>query len=180
MATENSRFDCIDRHIEVPKTGITIVPIGDIHFNAPMFAKDVFADWCRKYKSMKDVYFLGVGDYLETLSASERRGISVALHDSSREWMDEQVTQDLEKLAKALEFTRGKWLGMLTGNHSYITGDGETLTQMLARRLDAKPLGVCAAIRLNLFRHGSGTQTNYDIWAHHGRGGEHTSVAVPS
>lgn len=171
MPSENSRFDCIEKRMLVPKTGIKIIPLGDVHYNAPMFAKDIFRQWCDTYRNQPDCYFIGLGDYLETMSGSERKAL-VALHDSSHEWLDEKITADVDALAEKLAFTKGKWLGMLSGNHNHITGDGETVTQMLARRLDAPALGVCAAIRLLFMRHPKcATTTCYDIWAHHGRGG---------
>jgi hypothetical protein len=154
----------------VPVDGITIVPIGDIHFNAPMFAADVFDAWCAKWKKKQNVYYVGVGDYLETLSTSERKALA-QIHSSSREWMDSRIMEDVDKLAAKLEFTKGRWLGMLCGNHNHISADGMTITQLLAKRLDAPALGVCAAIRLILNRTNSSAHLVYDIWAHHGTGG---------
>jgi predicted phosphodiesterase len=172
MPSENSRFDCIEKHITISATeGIRIVPIGDVHFNAPMFAKDVFNEWCAKYRNAENTYFIGVGDYLETFSGSERKAMA-AVHSSSKGWMDERVIEDVDKLAERLSFTKGKWLGMLSGNHNHITADGETITQLLAKRLGAPALGVCGAIRLLLLRKGNTRSVmKYDIWAHHGRGG---------
>jgi hypothetical protein len=173
MPTENSRFDRVGMDIHIKKR-LTIVPIGDIHFNAPMFSESVFRDWCKKYRARvaagEDIYFLGLGDYLETMSGSERKNSLSGLHESTREWLDEKINENIRSLAERLDFTKGRWLGMLAGNHNYIDGDGNTTTHMLAKLLDAKPLGVVAAIRLGIILPGKKAMC-YDIWAHHGRGG---------
>lgn len=155
------------------QNGFTLVPVGDVHFNAPMFAKDVFLAWCAKWarriKDGENVQFIGLGDYLETFSHSERKAL-MGVHESSKSWLDEQVESDVIKLCKLLDFTRGRWVGMLAGNHTYINEDGKALTAMIAERLVARVYGVNAAIRVCL--HGKyNTNLSYDIWAHHGRGG---------
>jgi len=176
MPRENSRYDVAYHDILMTDRELKIVPIGDIHFNAPMFAKDVFNEWCQKYKREKNCWFIGLGDYLETFSGSERKA-TAQLHASCKGWQDEKVTDDVNALAKRLEFTKGRWLGMLSGNHNHITDDGYTVTQMLAQRLNAQALGVCASIRLYLMRNTkSKAVIAYDIWAHHGRDVELTST----
>jgi len=156
------------------KKRLTIVPLGDVHFRAPMHADSHFKDWCRKYRARvnagEDIWFIGLGDYLETLSGSERKKCLPGMHESTREWLDEKIMNDIDALCERLDFTRGRWLGMLSGNHNYINGDGATITQMVAQRLDAKALGICAAIRIGVVLPGKKPR-NYDIWAHHGRGG---------
>lgn len=173
MPSENSRFNVINKEIRI-KNKLTIVPIGDIHYNAPMFARTPFREWCKKYRARvaagDDVWFIGLGDYLETMSGSERKQSLTGVHESTRGWLDEKINENIKALAECLEFTRGRWIGLLSGNHNYIDGDGNTTTVMLAKMLDAKPLGVCAAINLNIIVNGK-TPMTYDIWAHHGRGG---------
>jgi hypothetical protein len=64
---------------------------------------------------------------------------------------------------------------MLAGNHTYEAcdedGTKKTVTQLLAERLDAPVLGICAAIRLGLQWGARTGRHNYDIWAYHGKGG---------
>lgn len=179
MSSETSRFDVVGIDIPLDERGLRLVPIGDIHANAPMFASDAFFDWCKKERIISKkipTYYIGVGDYLETLSYSERKAITQGLHESTAEWLDVQVIKDVDKLANRLKWTKGKWLGMLCGNHTYITQDGETLTQLLANRLDARALGICAAIRLHICI--GTTQLNYDIWAYHGKSSGITAGAT--
>lgn len=154
---------------------LTIVPLGDVHYNAPMFAESEFRQWCETYKRKIDngesVYFVGMGDYLETFSHSERKALQ-GVHESSQEWIDDRITDDINSMAKALKFSEGRWLGWITGNHEHITGDGRTVTGMLAERLGGAVCGVEAWIRLSLVNKGGMTwRGTYDIYAHHGVGG---------
>jgi hypothetical protein len=174
MPSAESRCDVIGVDVDFYKSFV-IVPVGDIHFNAPMFARDAWNQWRAKWrtriKAGENVWFLGMGDYLETLSGSERKAMQ-AVHESTQEWMDDHITKDVAALAKDLDFTKDRWLGWITGNHEYVTGDGYTTSELLARALGGTALGVEAWVRLHL-RHTKGTtlEANYDIYAHHGVGG---------
>jgi hypothetical protein len=174
MPSAESRCDVTGVRIPFHKT-FTVVPVGDIHFNAPMFAKDAWAQWRIRWrdriKAGWNVWFLGMGDYLETFSGSERKALR-DVHESSVEWLDEKVQSDVAGLAKDLDFTKDRWLGWVTGNHEYTTGDGYTTAELLARALGGEALGVEAWIRLHL-THTDGCTFKgvYDIYAHHGTGG---------
>lgn len=159
-----------------------IAPIGDVHYNAPMHADDALRDWCALWKARikagETVLFLGMGDYLETLSGSERKAMA-GVHESTREWMDDRIMEDVEGLVKELAFTKGRWLGWITGNHDYINGEGMSVTQMLASRLGGTAFGVEAWIRLMPEQtHGCRCGLKYDVWAHHGVGGGMTAGAT--
>ena len=173
MPSEDTRFDCTRVNLHVKKQ-LTLAPLGDIHFNAPLHARNKFLAWCKKFRTRvkrgEDIYFLGMGDYTEILSGSERKALA-GIHDSSREWMDGKVNDDIDELADRLDFTHGRWIGMLAGNHNYVTMDGCSTTEKLAKLLGAQPLGIAAGIRVKL-KIGKCTGVhNYDIWAHHGKGG---------
>lgn len=175
MSNAESRCDIVwTLPVEFRKT-LSIVPLGDVHYNAPMFASSEFRHWCDTYKRKIDngetVLFVGMGDYLETFSHSERKALQ-GVHESSQEWIDDRITEDINAMAKQLAFTEGKWIGWITGNHEHILGDGQTITSMLASRLGGVVCGVEAWIRLALTNKGGMTWRGvYDIYAHHGVGG---------
>ena len=120
MPSAESRCDVIGVDIDFYKSFV-IVPVGDVHYNAPMFARDAWNQWRAKWrariKAGETVLFLGMGDYLETLSGSERQAMR-GVHESTQEWMDEHISKDVSALAKDLDFTQDRWLGALPWFHS--------------------------------------------------------------
>jgi hypothetical protein len=87
-----------------------------------------------------------------------------------------------DRLIADLEFTKGRWLGMLEGNHTHTNTEGVSVSQYLSLRLDAgKPLGDMACIGINVAwpKKFGGTNTGFtpvEVWAHHGTGGGGTTV----
>lgn len=161
--------------------GLTIIPFGDIHHNAPMHAGKLFQRYCDELKTRiaagENLMFIGLGDYLETFSASERKVMSGTLHESSQAIIDDMIMEACDKLAEQLDFTRGRWLGLLEGNHTYTNADGVSVSGYLSRKLGAgEPLGDQTNIGLYIawpkkFGAAATGATQLDIWAHHGTGG---------
>jgi hypothetical protein len=150
-----------------------LIPFGDIHRSSPMchLAKwKEFLVWASK---KKNCYFLGMGDYDDLASASERMILSdKKLHDSSRQTLEDLYRSHTDRLAKELQFMNGKLIGLIEGNHYGELNDGRTTTQLLCEKLQTKYLGVSSFIRLTFeYLEGkSHKNCTIDIWAHHGKG----------
>lgn len=161
-----------------PNDYITLVPFGDVHWDSPSHAKhewDLFKESVRRYHNP---VYLGMGDYLDSYSTSERRIIySHDLHEStrSREEMDTELR--VKAFAKEIGFMRGKLIGLMGGNHFPVFSNGTTGDQMLAGLLDTDYLGACCALRMTIEQPNTKTPSrcNLDIFAHHGRGGGATA-----
>jgi len=158
--------------IKIKKYGepIYLIPFGDIHRDSPLCAVDrwmEFLDWAR---SKKNAYFLGMGDYHDFSSTSERTILSNdALHESTQRTIENVHAWNTAKFAKEIEFMRGKIVGLLEGNHYGVFPNGTTTTQRLADLLGTCYLGVLSYFRLTLKGHGT-TTNSVDVYAHHGRG----------
>ena len=148
---------------------IYLIPFGDIHRFAHLC--DVkkwqeFLDWAKR---KKNAYFLGMGDYDDLISCSERQALTeVMFHDETRLTLEELFVSRTEKLCKEMGFMRNKLIGLLEGNHFGTFQSGMTTTQVMADKLNCKYLGISAFIRL-LFIYGD-RRFDIDIWAHHGKG----------
>jgi len=152
---------------------ISICIWGDVHRDSPNHADTKWQEDLMHWKSMpKDsTYFLGMGDYLDSTSTSEREclgDISKKMHDTFRGDIKALQMAKIEMMEKELAFMKGRLIGLVNGNHyfnfeSNINGD-----QMLAHKLDCKYLGVCSLIRL-YFVYGKRTHA-IDIFVHHGMG----------
>lgn len=127
-----------------------------------------------KMKGIKNAYFLGMGDYEDTMAAKERSVLANSnIHESTKGSLYKWTNREIEQLAKELLFMKGRILGLLGGNHYMIFEHGITGDQKLCELLQTKYLGCCSFISLNLNYSGN-TRYNYMIWAHHGRGAART------
>ena len=166
--------------IEVPfeKYGepIYLIPFGDIHRSSPMCHEDKwleFLDWAR---SKRRAYFLGMGDYDDLASASERNILlDRKLHESTHNTLEDLYRKLTDKLIKELSFMDGRLIGLIEGNHYGEFQNGTTTTQRMCERLHCKYLGCSTFVRLTFIPRGRRITERHwgipvDIWAHHGKG----------
>lgn len=147
-----------------------LLPFGDVHYGAPMHATEEFEDWCAQAKALGDrALYLGMGDYQDLLSTSERKQLKGGLHESTLDTLETLYRGLIDQFAERLSFMRGRLLGLIEGNHYTEFSTGETSTMLLARALKTTYLGVCSLIRLAVEVNGS--KTALDLYAHHGVGG---------
>jgi hypothetical protein len=170
-------FETYQYYIENAKIGKTIDlwPFGDIHLDAPNHATKVFDEWLRDAKAAPDdTIFMGMGDYFDMASTSERRILQSGLHDSTDAFIEKACIESADRFLKKIEFMRGRLVGLIEGNHfQYLPSHGGiTTTEYLAQKMGCKYLGVCAIVRLKFAVDTS--RTSIDIFAHHGAGGGQT------
>jgi hypothetical protein len=148
---------------------VYLIPWGDVHRSSPMCHEEKWKEFLAWARSKKDAYFLGVGDYDDLVSTSEREGLAGArLHDSTRQTVEQIYRQHTDRLVKEISFMKGRCLGLIEGNHYGVFQNGTTTTQRMCEALDCKYLGCSAFIQLTMDRRG-GT-TAIDLWVHHGMG----------
>jgi hypothetical protein len=158
-----------------------LIPLGDIHRESPLFY-DV--EWYRtlawiekKIKDKgKDVAILGMGDYLDYVSSSERQIVRASqLHDTTITSMDRDSRQQVKLLYEELKFLKGHFIGMLGGNHYWTYSDGSTSDNELTKLLETRFLGVKSFIRVGFTQRARATTV--DIVAHHGVTAPRTTAA---
>lgn len=150
---------------------ITLIPFGDIHWDSPAHARDEWETFIRTVKTYHNPYFLGMGDYMDGYSTSERRIVySHDLHESTLKRQERDTYKRLDEFVSEIAWMKGRIIGILGGNHYPVFSDGTTGDQYIARKLGAQYLGACAAIRLTL-EQGKSRSCALDIFAHHGKGG---------
>lgn len=158
---------------------LSLIPFGDIHHDSPSFCKDKWAEFLAYAKSkakQNNVLFLGMGDYFDGFSTSERAIVyDGRLHESSLKRQEKEQVGRIARLAKDLEFMRGKLIGLLGGNHYSCFSNGDTSDTRLAEQLGTSYLGACCAIRLTISRTDQKSGRAVDIFAHHGKGGGTTA-----
>lgn len=148
---------------------VKLIPFGDVHRESDNFSCDYWERFLSYGKSQKNAIFLGMGDYTDAISTSERQVISRGLHDTTTKNLEAESKASVRRLGKELAFMRNRIIGLIGGNHYFDYRNGTTSDHYLAEVMDCRYLGVASIIRLNLtFAH---ARFAVDIFAHHGKGG---------
>src|SRR2546428_8273751 len=174
--------------VVVPWKPLHIIPIGDIqwagkdHYSVSLSAlREMVAKGLEYERLGHTVKFLGMGDYIDYLSPSNRTKVDAAgLYDTAIDILDKVAFHLNDELVKeALKPTIGKWVGLIEGHHFKNLTTGSTSDMELCKLLKARFLGTSAVIRFKVQRsYGTNIHqqhhTNFIIWAHHGVGGGQT------
>ena len=167
------------KSLTLPWREIQIMPIGDVQLGSRGVDIDRLKKqiaWANKQTADggPPVYFVGMGDYIDVMSPSNREAWrSTRLYDSVRTAMEEKATELENEFLRLVAGTEGRWLGILHGHHYFEHEDGSTSDTRIARALRAPYLGSCAFISLNFNgRVGGNTHRSQRcvIWCHHGTG----------
>lgn len=162
--------------IEIPfdqyNKPIVLWASGDWHYNSPNCDKEKFDEFLAEAKGS---FLLGMGDYLDSISTSERKAFrTIELHDSTVRTLEELYRRHVDALAKKLKGI--KVLGLCGGNHYYDFPSGITSDQMLCDKLNCRYLGVNSLIRL-ILAYSEHHRHTVDVVIHHGLGGGRTAGA---
>jgi hypothetical protein len=150
---------------------IRLCIFGDVHRDSPNHANTKWQEDLSLFRSQKDAYFLGMGDYLDSTSTTEREclgHISKQMHDTFRKDIQALQQAKIDMIADELSSMKGRLIGLINGNHFFEFQSGINSDQKLADALGCKYLGVCSLMRL--YFSVAGRQSALDIFAHHGMG----------
>ena len=132
-----------------------------------------YLNYCKRLqKETGRVYFLGLGDYDDMASTSERDLFFRAkLHDTTVKTLDDVADNRVKEFCKELDFMKNRTIGLIEGNHYYQFDSGQTSTMKMADHLKCKYLGGVSIIRL-VFVAGqtANKKVSLDIYAHHTAG----------
>ena len=150
---------------------VRLVFFGDVHRDSPNHAKKAWMEFLAYARGLKDAWFLGMGDYLDSTSSSERAclgHITDTLHETLSKDLNALQAEKVKLMAKELGFMRGRLVGLVGGNHYWQFAHGGTSDTELARLLGCQYLGVSSFVRITFDCFGR--ESTLDIWAHHGAG----------
>lgn len=153
-----------------PSQQILIMPVGDVHAYSPHWPEKRFQDHI-KWGMDQGAYFLGMGEYLDFTSASQRAILS-GLRGSQKSMIDDMVKEQVEKLYRLIEFSKDRWLGLLEGDHYHQYQNGITVDQHLCQLLNCPFLGTSTLMNIQMYSPTNLTNgACVTIFAHHGAGG---------
>lgn len=149
-----------------------VMPLGDIQLGAEGCDENKLRGYI-EWGIAHNAYFLGMGDYVDVASPSNRLALrSAALYDSVEDALEDAAENAVQRYLKLVAGTEGRWLGLLEGHHFYEFRDGTTSDTRIAQALKAPFLGSCAFLRLRFQgRSSSQERISCTIWCHHGQGG---------
>jgi hypothetical protein len=155
------------------KQRVCIIPLGDIQYAGPQgpTTKDLLKSTIQ-YGQDHDAYYIGMGDYIDFMSPSNRhKYLSAGLYDTTTDTIDEMAMGLMEGVyEKFLKPTKNRWFGMLEGHHFHALKTGYTTDQRLCELLNARFLGTTAYIGIHFWLNDKKLGT-VNIWATHGCGG---------
>jgi len=155
-------FSCLNQPIY-------LIPFGDVHRFSPNCDTNKWLEFLAWAKNKKNAYFLGMGDYFDFLSGSERRELNEAsLHEATYSNIEDLMNSQVKRFVNEISFMKGRLLGLIEGNHYATYHTGITTTQEMCRLLGCNYLGISSFIKFAMNRGAKGY--SLDIWAHHGRG----------
>lgn len=168
----------------LPAEEIVLCPIGDIQYGSPGAEIGRLKEhlrWCENLrKEGKEVYYVGMGDYIDADSPSNRarlKAIWGSNYDSTNAAILRGRAEYLKDVQRILAPTKGHWIGLLSGHHYADFEDGTNADSRLCQYLEAPYLGTSAMIHLRFKLRGASSVT-CKIWLHHGEGSGQ-SVAAP-
>jgi hypothetical protein len=154
---------------------ILLMPVGDIQWAGDR--SEVALGMLKRHIQWgvdRGAYFIGMGDYIDTFSPSNRAKLTSAqLYDTALRTIDKDAYDRMKELYdQALAPSKGRWLGLLEGHHFHQMRTGLTTDQYLAELLDAPFLGTSAYLRLIFDRAQTAKPSTGEvvIWLHHGTG----------
>ena len=157
--------------------------LGDIHWDTPECDRERlgrFVDWADQQGMRKDlVRIVGVGDYLDFASPTERRTLASSLHETTNLTLDKAHLASLREFLQVISPIKQTFLGLLTGHHYHVfvtrkvlgaTWQGRSSDDWLAHQLGCAYLGTGATLFRLKFPHA----LHLDVLALHGGGGAQT------
>lgn len=164
---------------EFPWKPLVVAPLGDIQWNGD--PHEIAFDHLRRHIDTameKGAWFLGMGDYIDFMSPSNRtRLVGADLYDGPVKAIDDKAMDLTTTLyERLLKPTKGRWLGLLEGHHFAQLQAGDTTDMRLCQMLGAPFLGTSAYVCLSLqvqprpSPQSGGSACAVYLWCHHGQG----------
>src|SRR3990167_11172340 len=163
------RFEIPFKHYN--KDVIKLVPFGDVHRWAPLHAEKIWHKFLGRYRNDKNAYFIGMGDYMDELSRSERKAyINSDYHDSTIQNNNKFYSERAVNFSKEIAFMKERLIGLCEGNHYVELYESGTTTNLMCRELDTKYLGVKCFIEI-ILRPDKHHAHRVVVCCHHGENG---------
>lgn len=163
--------------VTLPGKNLKLAPVGDFQYGATGCDVEKLKRHIA-YGVKNKWWFLGLGDYLDHFSPSNKKALVAAkgsLYESAVELLDDAVKQRCLKLVdEVLHKSAGRWIGLVHGDHIWDFSDGFNSDAYIADELGAQYLGTAAIVRISL--EGAPEAPPLKVLVTHGRGSSVSST----
>ena len=149
-----------------------VIPLGDIHLGNAGCDIKKFKEIVAWIKEHKNVWWLGMGDYVDCINYSDKRFDPDSLDERYLENLSNCIPMQIDDIISLLEPIADKCIGLHRGNHE------ETIRlryhhDVMAKMSDAlnAPILKDSAITRLHFNDGKGHRNAFDIFSTHGSSG---------
>ena len=153
---------------------VTLWFFGDVHRDLPNCDVDRWRWFLKKSKedpNWDNTYYIGMGDTHDFASAKEGKALkTVGLHEQTYDAISEIVIKRNRAFAMEIKQMRGKLIGLVGGNHTWVFDNGMTSDEDLANRMGAEYLGWVAYVEIVL-DYKTGNSRSFPMVVCHGTGG---------
>jgi len=163
--------DEMEKFLLTKNQKILLMPLGDIHEGSDGWPREKFLTQLR-WGIDRGATFLGMGEAFDFASTSQR-ALMDPLRESTKKQLDSFMMRRVNDFVDMISFTKGRWMGMLEGDHYWQFQNGYTSDQVLCQRLKCPYLGTSAIIRI-CFGVPHHPEADCTVYAHHGVGGGRT------
>lgn len=162
-----------------------LIPLGDIQLD-PELPGHPRASHVRRLREVVQwgvdhgASFIGMGDYIDPLSPSNRKALMTAgFYDATKAMMEKGATELQEELHDILKPTVGSWVSLGSGHHYFPFEDGTTTDTRLADFLGCRHTGDLGITHIYMPSAGQGKAAPmYKVYSWHGQGGGSTIAAA--
>jgi predicted phosphodiesterase len=163
--------------IDWPRDVLNLYFIADTHVGSAACREDAIQRLAAIVQADEYALVIGGGDYCEAIAPSDRRYDPRELaHPVAPEQIDNLFYCQALRFAKLMEPTRGKWAGLILGNHEHTAANKYFTNQaaIIADRLGTRYVGgsdQCGWFRIRWKRVNGRTRALTTIFVIHGWGG---------
>lgn len=167
--------------LKVKGREVHFYPVADVQTGADGVDEAGFREYIREALQDPFARFIGVGDYTDGISPSNRKVLAASfvkgeLYDTLHSMIDDAAQRNVKYFTHLVRGTEGMWDFLLKGHHTYdyVLGDRVRNTdQDIADAVRAPYLG--AGIAVVSYQFASGRPLR--VWARHGEGSGDTFAA---
>jgi hypothetical protein len=159
---------------------IKIFFFGDVHRDTAGCDVDRWKEFLKEAKETPNAYFFYMGDGNDFASTKEKAIIDKSgLHDTTRAKFDMIAEKDIRRFCTEISFMKGRMLGVIEGNHSWIFMNGQKSDEIIADRLQSEFLGwLCAYTLTFKFKNTGKSISVHFTLCHGGAGGKRAGSSI--